>query len=491
MVTLITTDRWSVRLTGGQYGRHGQRDMGRGESLPRKRVGDKSMGVQLQTIATAESGSDRVLVDNAVRDREATGLARPKRVAFLTWWVRGGGPGWSQYYYMKNLDRRQIEPVAVLPSRGIFGDKLDELGIEVVLPEKFPETLRHNQRADSSFVTRNINAIRNGWNLLGLIPRLARVFKERNIDLVYCNEIGMAFVGAPAAQLAGVPCVVHVRGLDDPTTPWNALWKAIGFPISRAVAHLPAVRTVIANSAATDATFSGRLRRKVQVVHNGVDLGDFDPARVRPGTLRAELGIDRDVTVIGFTGHTQPRKGIDVLIHAAERVLAAREKVAFVIVGDNQVGSTVDHRARYEQMARETGISDRFIFAGFRDDVRPALADFDVHCMPSYQEAFGRSLIEAMALGCPVVASRVGGIPEVIGEERHGILVPPADSDALAQALLRLVDNPPLRAELGEAGRTRVRRNFDVAELTRQMDRLLLRSAGSPVVSVQPAPAAS
>ena len=132
----------------------------------------------------------------------------------------------------------------------------------------------------------------------------------------------------------------------------------------------------------------------------------------------------------------------------------------FVVVGANPVGSAENYRAQYEALARKHGIADRFLFAGFREDVRYALKDFNIHVLPSYQEAFGRAIIEAMALELPVVASRVGGIPEIITHNVNGLLVPPGDADALAEQIGRLVDSPKLRSKLGEAAVTRVRERF-------------------------------
>jgi glycosyltransferase involved in cell wall biosynthesis len=434
------------------------------------------MGVSSPTILAAPTELELGLKDDSTPVNHVRSTAvDPKRVAFLTWWVRSGGPGWSQYYHIKNLDRQNIEPVAILPHRGIFGDRFDELGVQVVIPERFPEPNMHRHQAGKSFFGRILDSLHSVWDYLTLVPRLARVFKEQDIELVYCNELGMAMVGAPAAQLAGLPCVVHIRALDDPTTKWNPLWRIVG-PILMSIAHLPAVKTVIANSDATAASLNSRLRRKVQVVYNGVDLKDYDPSLVPSGTLRTDFGIDDDVTIVGFTGHLQPRKGIDVMIRAAKRVLADHERVAFVVVGDNQVGAPVDYRSQYEAMAREAGISDRFIFAGFREDVRSAVLDFDIHCMPSYQEAFGRSLIEAMALGRSVVASHVGGIPEVVRDGIDGYLVPPGDPEALCEALVKLIDDRPLREKMGAAGLERVHEQFDVISLTQKIEDATLRA---------------
>jgi glycosyltransferase involved in cell wall biosynthesis len=128
----------------------------------------------------------------------------------------------------------------------------------------------------------------------------------------------------------------------------------------------------------------------------------------------------------------------------------------------------------YEALVAELGISDRFRFLGFTPDVRPAVVDFDILTLPSLQEPFGRSIIEAMALGAPVVATRVGGVPEIITDGEHGLLVPPDDPAALAEAIDRLLGDAALRARLGAAGRDRVHECFDVAKLGQRIQDIIV-----------------
>ena len=393
---------------------------------------------------------------------------RKLKVVFLASCVRGGGAGWSLYYLLKYLDRERIEPLLVLPAQGIFAQRYAELGLEVVTPTHFPETHTSLRFARNNRITFVLSAVLNTLEQLALIPRLARLFRRRGIDLVYCNNMRMHEFGAPAAQLAGVPCVLHARNLyDSPAR--NAMYRWISY--------LPAVRRVIANSSATAAPYRGSVSRKLSVVHNGIDLAEYVQGDMPQGQLRAELGLGPDVTIVGFTGRIEPKKGLAVLIRAAATVLQRRPQVVFVALGSVPLGSPADYRAEYEALARELGIADRFIFAGFRKDVRPALLDFDVFCLPSFREPFGRSIIEAMAMGRPVVACRAGGVPEIITDGVDGVLVPPRDVDALANALASLIDDPAWRARLGEAALQCIRERFDVALLTRQIENTLVEAA--------------
>jgi L-malate glycosyltransferase len=393
---------------------------------------------------------------------------RPLKVAFLASCVRGGGAGWSMYYLLKYLDRRLIEPVVVIPDRGVFGDRYDELGVQVVLPGKFPETRTQKRLSGGNGFCSFISIARNGFEAAGLIPRLARLLHEMDIDLLYCNNMRMHEIGAPAAQLARVPCVLHARNMYDAPMQ-NRLYREI--------ARLPAVRRVIANSVATAEPYKGKVAQKVSVVHNGIDCSEYDRETIPRGTLRADLGLDSDDVIIGYTGRIEPRKGIDVLIRAAAKVLDQRKKVVFVVVGSVPVGGSLEYRIECEDLARQLGISDRVIFTGFRKDVRPAVTDFDVLCLPSYKEPFGRSIIEGMGLQIPVVACRSGGVLEIITDGVDGVLVPPYCSDSLAAALGRLVDDPDLRKRLGGAGHACVQKRFNVEKLSRQIQSILLQAA--------------
>ena len=394
----------------------------------------------------------------------------PLKTLFLSSCVRGGGAGYSLYYLLKHLDRTLIDPLVVVPDQGIFRERFAELGLQVLTPGHFPERtaqqrFEHHNRATA--------ALSYAWNLgdsAWLIPDLVRIIKEHGVELVYCNNMMVKPLGAPAAQLADVPAVLHVRNLHE--RPFAiALY-------CQTVARLPAVQLVIANSAASAAPYRRAVPEKVVVIHNGVDLAEYAPDAVPPASWREQIGAAPDDLLVGFTGNLVPRKGVDVLIRAFARVQARQPKLRLLIAGRVPIGSPSDYRARYAELAHSLGVHERVHFLGFVADVRPLVRALDVLVLPSLQEPFGRSIIEAMALGTPVIASKVGGIPEVLDDGDDGLLVPPADDVALSQALGRLVGDAGLRATLAERAERKVRERFDVHVLTAELQQLLLRAAG-------------
>ncbi len=392
----------------------------------------------------------------------------PVRTLFLSSCVLGGGAGWSLYYLLRHLDRNRIDPLVVVPERGIFGSRFDALRLRVE-----PAARLHHRTAELRFSTRNpaTAAMSYAWNLWDsarLVPELVRLMRRERTELLYCNNMMVKAIGALASQLAGVPCVFHVRNLHE-------RWAKV--KLYGNLARLPRVRRVIANSEASAVPYRRHVPGKVVVVHNGVDLAEYHPEITPRGSLRRELGISPEATVVGFTGFITPRKGLVPLMEAAARLLGTRPELVFVVVGKVPVGAPADHQAEYQARARELGIAGRFLFAGFRQDVRPAVVDFDLLVLPSLQEPFGRSIIEAMALGTPVVASRVGGIPEILTDGVDGLLVEAGDVSGLAQAMGALVDNPGRRRSLAQAALARARSSFDVSLLSARIEALLLEAA--------------
>src|SRR5579883_324696 len=236
-----------------------------------------------------------------------------------------------------------------------------------------------------------------------------------------------------------------------------------------------------------------RCAAKVHVVHNALDLEAFDPSQVR-GRLRAELGIGPDVVVVGSHGRVLRRKGYVEFVRAGRLALdrmdgAERSRVAFVVVGDTPQDFRPDHVEECKALAGELGLLGRFHMLGFRPDVRPFVADFDLAVVPSvYADPLPRAVIESMALAKPVVAFDVGGVSEMIEHGITGELVPfepgrdgegasAVAVERLAAALARHVRDPALRARQGAAGRRRVEREFDARVHARLIQREIVASS--------------
>jgi len=263
-------------------------------------------------------------------------------------------------------------------------------------------------------------------------------------------------VGTRAALAAGVPVImatVHssrVRSPDD-----VAVLASLTPSMDRLIVPSEAIAAKVAAEGR-----SGRFA----VVPNGVDLSRFaTPVRC---VFRREFGVPADAPLIGVVARLEPEKGHRYLVEAMPAISAVVPDAWLAVVGE---GSLLDE---LRALATALGVSERVVFTGRRDDVSALTADLTVAVLPSLREAQGISILEAMARRIPVVATAVGGIPEVITSGVDGLLVPPADPVALASAVGSLLANGSLRRRIGEAGYRTVADLFSIDAQVRRIELL-------------------
>jgi glycosyltransferase involved in cell wall biosynthesis len=208
-------------------------------------------------------------------------------------------------------------------------------------------------------------------------------------------------------------------------------------------------------------------RDKVRVIPNGI----VTPRVADPLALRRELAIDPAVPVVGFVGRLRPEKRVDLILAAAATLLSER-KLHVVLVGAGP------EEAALRDQVREAAIADAVTFLGFRSDATTLAAGFDVAVLASDREGAPLTLLEYMALGRPIVATSVGGIPEIVEDGRHAMLVPPGDAAALAGAIGRLLGDPTERLRLGAEAAARQAAQFSFDEMTRRVESLYLELLG-------------
>jgi glycosyltransferase involved in cell wall biosynthesis len=278
----------------------------------------------------------------------------------------------------------------------------------------------------------------------GAAVRLRRIV--RGAGVVHTHTLAAANVLARlAARRAGVPVLshLHIENRFRPAT--EPVLRRLDNATARG-ARLVAVSEDTRRAYERQGYPAGR----IEVVYNGVD--EPPPAN---GDIRAELGIPAGAPLVGEVARLCDVKGQRELIAALAQVPDAR----LVLVGDDleQGGA---FRASLERDAERIGVRDRVVFTGYRADARALLGELDVLALPSWTEGLPLVVLEAMASARPVVATPVGGTPELVEAGETGLLVPPRDPDALAGALRRLLGDPDLRRRLGEAGERRVRERF-------------------------------
>ncbi len=292
---------------------------------------------------------------------------------------------------------------------------------------------------------------------VGAKLRLQRVLEQQRPDVVHVHSrAGADRFGGRAARTLGMPAVL-TRRVDNPEP---RLWARHKFSSYAAIA---AISTPIADW----------LRRCVRIpaervtqIASGVDVDGFADRGQARANVAERYGIDPDRPVIAAAGQLIERKGHDVLLDALPSIVARHRDLRLVLFGRGP------RAAALQQRARRLGLEANVIFAGFVGDLGALLAGFDAFVHPARSEGLGLVVLEALAAGVPVVASRAGGLVDAIEAERTGLLVPPGDPAALTAALLRLLEDAALGERLARAARERVQRRFSVPAMAGAYRRL-------------------
>jgi len=279
---------------------------------------------------------------------------------------------------------------------------------------------------------------------------LQRRIRALRPDIVHTHSSKAGFVGRLAARMAGVPRIFY--------TPHGHVFHSYyGPPITRMFITLERFaarfteRIVVLTDAEAEQHLAVGVGRRGQFVKipSGVDLTAVRTEAAGGSRVRQELGFSSETPVIGAVARLVPVKGLRYLVAAMPEILRRCPETHLVLAGDG------DQRSGLESLARELVVSDRVHFLGFRRDAAAVTAALNVFVLPSLNEGLGRVLVTAMALGVPIVATKVGGVPEVVEDGRQGLLVPSADPQALGQAVTTLLTDRHWAASLGMGGRDR------------------------------------
>ncbi len=293
------------------------------------------------------------------------------------------------------------------------------------------------------------------------LPALLKVIDRQKIDVLHLHGYGATTFGRLAGAMRHLPTIVHEHAnLTD--TPW--------FQKVADAALEPVTDIALAVSQST-ADFVIKARqipaRKVKVVYLGVPLEEFSRQRPEPEIIaaRAELGIAPSDFAIGTVTRLHDSKGNSYLVDAARLVLNDRPHARFFVVGEGPL------REPLEAQARALGMTDRFVFAGFAKDVARVVSAFDLSVFPSLWEGTPLTVFEALAMGKAIVATDADGLLDVLTHERDAIIVPKRNARALADGLIRVMDEPHTRDRL-RAAAYETGKQYDISAFVRKMERL-------------------
>jgi glycosyltransferase involved in cell wall biosynthesis len=382
-----------------------------------------------------------------------TAMART-RLLFVNHTAQLGGGEIALANLIAHLDRDRYEPLLLLFCDGPLREKVEGMAPVVIVPlsERVLDT--HKETMGFGALTQ----LRGIASSAIFVLRLSLAIRKLNVDIVHTNSLKADILGGCAAKLAGVPVVWHVR---DRIAPDYLPRIAVrGF---RALSRVLPDR-LIANSNATLSTLlkqlpdSGtvadserRFRSRCHVVHDGV------PARDLPSPLP-----ERKNTVVGIVGRISPWKGQDIFLRAAAIVRERHPETTFLVVGSPLFGEDA-HERRLRELCCDLSLASSVQFTGFVADVNAVIDKLDILVHAStLPEPFGQVIIEGMVAGKPVVASDGGGVPEIVRHELTGLLVPMRDIAAMAEAIVRLIESPATRLEMGANGRRVVEEHFSI-----------------------------
>ena len=299
---------------------------------------------------------------------------------------------------------------------------------------------------------------------LGVVRKIARIVKEKQIDIIHTHNEKAQLYGGLAGLLAGVP-VVHTKHGKN-----NLNWRSI--LRNNISARLCQKVVAVSQDAAMQCIHDEKINSsKVVTILNGVDTELFSPAPTQ-SEFKQQLGFTADTLVVGIVARLAEIKDHATLIEASRILMESGYPFRLLVVGDGQL------RAKLETHVNSLGLDKRVIFTGVRDDIPNLMRGMDIFVLSSLSEGISLTLLEAMACCLPVVATAVGGNPEVVVCGETGLLVPPQNPELFADKLRVLFTDRVLRLKMGKAGRQRVVNNFSIsktAEKYRQLYSTLLR----------------
>ena len=358
----------------------------------------------------------------------------------------GGGPK-QVYDLVRHLPKAEFEVVVAAPRDGVFFDRFRDLGLPVV------EIALHRVR-----------------------PRpflhVLRLIRTARIDVVHSHGKGAGLYGRLAALLTGIAAVHTFHGIHYQRYPGPGRWAY------RTLERALAARTDrVINVSHTQAQEGLDLRlfkpSQSVTILNGIDLSELDAELARAEPDRGRIGVPADAPVIGSVTRFDPVKRVDVLIGALTLLVPRVPRLALVLVGGGA------DAPRLKRLAAEAGLGDRVIFTGPLADPACAYRLFDLYAATSRKEGLPLALLEAMGARLAVVATDVPGHRDVVVHGETGLLVPPDDPAALAEAIATLLADPARRRRMGEAGRRRVAEVFTVSSMVEQTAEVYRRAAAS------------
>lgn len=354
-------------------------------------------------------------------------------------------------YIMRLTDPRRFRLKLLIPFPSEFAEYAAQFGVDCDVLEA---PIRVNRYGGKLLGQSVLGRLRTTLDLLHYNLSFRSYLRSNPADVVYCNSVRSLLTIVLGAKLSRTPVHLYIKG-----ELANPLLDRICFVLADRIAFFCA-----ANRDDRYPVLVRLFRGKIDIIEIGLDPEEIRAIQqTDKGELIDEFSL-RDSVNIAYVGQIYPPKGINFLIDAFGEVAEEFPNARLFVIGHPAIEEYSDYPPALERQAAELGLAERVVFTGWRDDVKPIVALMDVLVHPSLAEGFGRAVLEAMALGRPVIASRLGGLREAIRDGENGFLVEPGDAAAIADRLRLLLGDSELRARLGREAEATVFSRYLIAD---------------------------
>ncbi len=363
---------------------------------------------------------------------------------------RGGGNILTQSFIIRFSDKERFNLYLLTPFETEFTRTAEKLGADIIVAALPYQLNMHGGKYNNIGI---IGKIKTAWALLQYNLRLIKIIKKNKIDVIYCNNIRSFLYSGLSSLTTGVPIFLYIKGELE-----NPLLDILAFLFSKRIVFIS--RSNISDKY----RFWGKLlRNKIDCVENGIDINEIKMVESQDLSGLAEtLNIQSGRVNLICLGFVYPLKGIHYLLEALTIIKNIYPDFTLYIVGDIPLEKWEGYKVGIQDYVKENGLSDHVVFAGWQDNALGVLSAMDILIHPSTSEGFPAVILEAMAFGKPVVATRVGGARDLIEDGRNGFLVHPESPSGIAEKLKILLQDSEKRTAIGVEGRKTVFSNYRI-----------------------------
>lgn len=377
-----------------------------------------------------------------------------------------GGNFLTQSLLLARLDRTRFEPLVLAPVEGAALDHFRKAGVECLVLPPGAALNRYGGRALRAGL---LGRAASAWGLVGYNLAVARLLRSRRVDVVYANCVRAQLFAGLGAWLARVPLLLYVKG-------------ELANPLIDRLCLLNASKVLFFSASNRDDRYPWLIRwirPKIEILPIGMDFAPVQEAAKRdPESIRREAGVDPGHFNVVVVAQLYPPKGQHFALQALAEVVKVHPRTRLYFLGDHVLEEYRGYRTELESLAGQLGVADHVRFLGWRANALEIVRVMDLVVHPSLAEGFGRAVLEAMALGKPVVASRVGGLREAIRQGENGFLFGLGDVPALARHWLAIQGDPALAERLAVAARETAWRDYQIADKADRLAGIWTKMAG-------------